>query len=107
MKSYCRTIGSVVGALLLAAGLYAQDNAQNPQENNNKPLAFHAAIELALKNSAATGLSQADSQRARATVAQSRDDFLPQMVIGSGLGFSYGFRLRLPGAAHAAFNGNC
>src|SRR5690349_3159405 len=94
------------GMLLFAPGLPAQSNPQTAAENNDKPLAFHTAIELALKNSATTGLAQADLQRARATVSQSRDVFLPQMVLGSGLGFSYGFPLSLEGAAPSVFNVN-
>src|SRR5437660_2718132 len=101
------------GAIVLAAclslsalGLFAQDNAQNPTGTSDKPLAFHTAIELALKNSATTGLAQADLQRARWTVTQNRDIYLPQMVLGSGLGASYGFPLSLEGAAPSIFNVN-
>jgi outer membrane protein TolC len=71
-----------------------------------KPLPFHTAIELALKNSTATGVSQADLQRAQATVMQSRDVFKPQTVLGAGIGASYGFPLSLEGAAPALFNMN-
>src|SRR5258708_5882247 len=112
MKFCFRAIVVVAGALLFVTSLPAQNNAQsdaNTQsstENKDKPLAFHTAIELALKNSATTGLAQADLQRARATVSQSRDVYLPQMVIGSGLGFSYGFPLSLEGAAPSVFNVN-
>lgn len=106
MTFHFRAIVFVAGALLLTASLPAQDHSQAPMEQNDKPLAFHTAIELALKNSATTGLAQADLQRARATVSQSRDVFLPQMVIGSGLGFSYGFPLSLEGAAPSVFNVN-
>src|SRR6266700_880811 len=101
------------GAIVLAAclslsapGLFAQDNAQNPTGTSDKPLAFHTAIELALKNSSTTALAQADLQRARATVSQSRSVYMPQMVLGSGLGFSYGFPLSLEGAAPSVFNVN-
>lgn len=70
------------------------------------PLPFRTIIELALKNSATTGIAAADLQRARATYTQSRDLFLPQMVLGSGLGYSYGFPLSLEGAAPSIFNVN-
>src|SRR5882724_5261207 len=96
----------VAGVLLFALGLPAQSNPQTVAENNDKALAFHTAIELALKNSATAGVAQADLQRARATVSQSRDVYLPQMVIGSGLGFSYGFPLSLEGAPPSVFNVN-
>jgi outer membrane protein TolC len=80
--------------------------AQDVSSEKDKPLAFRTAIELALKNSATTGLSQADLQRARSVVRQTKDVFLPQMVLGSGLGGSYGFPLSLEGAAPSIFNVN-
>src|SRR5260221_9861563 len=102
MKLHARVI--VVAALIVAVppALCAQDSAASQE----KPLAFRTAIELALKNSATTGLAHADLQRARATVTQTRDVFLPQMVLGSGLGGSYGFPLSLEGAAPSIFNLN-
>jgi outer membrane protein TolC len=75
-------------------------------QTGEKRLPFRTAIELALKNSPATGISRYDQQRAKATLQQSRDFFLPSMVIGSGLGFSYGFPLSLEGAAPSIFNVN-
>jgi outer membrane protein TolC len=45
-------------------------------------------------------------QRARALVSQSHNAFLPQVVMGSGLGASYGFPLSLEGAAPSIFNVN-
>ena len=70
------------------------------------PLPFRTAIELALRNSATTGIAQADLDRARATYSQTRDLFFPQITLGSGLAFSYGFPLSLEGAAPALFNFN-
>src|SRR5215831_18544870 len=63
------------------------------------PLPFRTAIELALKNSAASGIARADAQRARANYLQTRDLFFPQVTIGSGLAWSYGFPLSLEGSA--------
>jgi outer membrane protein TolC len=71
-----------------------------------KPLPFRTAVELALKNSAATGISRYDVEKAVATTRQSRAFFLPAMIFGSGLGFSYGFPLSLEGAAPSIFNVN-
>ncbi|MBZ5522353.1 MAG: TolC family protein [Acidobacteriia bacterium] len=72
----------------------------------NGPLPFRTAIELALKNSASTAIGRAEAQRAKANLAQSRDLFLPQVAIGSGLAYSYGFPLSLEGAAPSVFNFN-
>src|ERR1700704_4230890 len=102
MKLHARIIMVAAWIVALPLSLPAQDAAQA----KDKPLAFRTAIELALKNSATTGLSQADLQRARSTVVQARDVFLPQMVMGSGLGASYGFPLSLEGAAPSVFNVN-
>ncbi|HEY6251697.1 MAG TPA: TolC family protein [Candidatus Angelobacter sp.] len=63
------------------------------------PLSFRTAIELALKNSATSGMARADAQRARANYLQTRDLFLPQVTLGSGLAFSYGFPLSIEGSA--------
>src|SRR5215469_10705945 len=80
------------------ARLFAQDN--------NQPLPFRAAIELALRNSASNAAALADVQRARATVAQAKDFYIPQVVVGSGIGYSHGFPLTLEGAAPSIFNVN-
>jgi outer membrane protein TolC len=102
MKLHARLILVAAWIVALQATLLAQDSPSA----NEKPLAFRTAIELAIKNSTTSGLSQADLQRARALVAQSRNVYLPQMVAGSGLGASYGFPLSLEGAAPSVFNVN-
>lgn len=70
----------------------------------NGPLPFRTAIELALRNSAATGIAQADVQRAQASYLQARDLFLPQLNLGSGLGYTFGFPLSIEGAAPSIFD---
>ncbi|HLJ29789.1 MAG TPA: TolC family protein [Candidatus Angelobacter sp.] len=70
------------------------------------PLPFRTAIELALRNSAATGIGHADVQRAQANYLQARDLFLPQVTLGSGLAFSYGFPLSIEGSAPSIFDLN-
>lgn len=72
----------------------------------NAPLPFRTAIELAIKNSAATGMARADVQRTQASYTQARDLFVPQVTFGSGLAFSYGFPLSLEGSAPSIFNVN-
>src|SRR4029077_5553361 len=102
MKLHARVVLVAAWIVALPVTLLAQDTSSGKE----KPLAFRTAIELALKNSATTGLSQADLQRARSVVRQTKDVFLPQMVLGSGLGVSYGFPLSLEGAAPSVFNVN-
>src|SRR5215472_1931463 len=102
MKLHARVVLVAAWIVMLPLTLLAQDTAAG----QGKPLAFRTAIELALKNSTTTGLSRADLQRASSVVRQTKDVFLPQMVLGSGLGASYGFPLSLEGAAPSIFNVN-
>jgi outer membrane protein TolC len=75
-------------------------------QDASKPLPFRTAIELALRNSAGSGVSRADLERVRATVSQTRDLFLPQVSLGAALGYSHGFPLSLEGSAPSLFNVN-
>jgi outer membrane protein TolC len=102
MKLHTRLIAVAAWLVALPAALLAQESPAA----QDKPLPFRTAIELALKNSTATGVGQADIARARSSVTQSRDLYLPQVIGGSGLGASYGFPLSLEGAAPALFNVN-
>ncbi len=102
MKLHARVIVVAAWIVALPATLLAQDSASG----KDKPLAFRTTIELALKNSTTSGLAQADLQRAHSAITQVRDVFLPQTVLGAGLGASYGFPLSLEGAAPALFNVN-
>jgi outer membrane protein TolC len=98
MKLRVRVVAAVLCFLALTASLLAQEN--------DKPLAFRTAVELALRNSAATGVGRADLERARATITEARDQFLPSMTVGSTLGYSNGFPLSLEGSAPSLFNVN-
>jgi outer membrane protein TolC len=102
MKLHARVVLVAAWVVALPLTLLAQDGSSG----KDKPLAFRTAIELAIKNSTTTSLSQADLQRARAIVSQTHNAFLPQVVMGSGLGGSYGFPLSLEGAAPSIFNVN-
>jgi outer membrane protein TolC len=103
MKLYARVIVAA-GIMALSITLLAQETSSG--NGSEKRLSFRSAIELAIKNSTTSGVAQADIQRARATVTQTKDVFLPQFVLGSGLGASYGFPLSLEGAAPSIFNVN-
>jgi outer membrane protein TolC len=98
MKCYVRALGVVCFLLVSLINLRAQDQS--------KPLSFRAAIELALRNSAASAISQADWDRALATIKQSRDVYIPQVTVGAALGYSNGFPLSLENAAPSVFNVN-
>ena len=92
--------------LALFERLPAQESPQTPAQNEGRPLAFRTAIELALRNSAASNVAHADQERAHAAIAQTSDLFLPSLTVGAALGYSHGFPLSLEGSAPSLFNVN-
>jgi len=62
------------------------------------------AVELALAHSTTMQASQIDEQRAFASYHEVRNQYLPQLTLGSGLGKSYGYPLSLEGSAPSIVN---
>lgn len=62
------------------------------------------AIQLALAHSTATGASSADQMHAYEAYREARDSFIPQVTVGSDVGYAYGFPLSLEGSAPTIFN---
>ena len=73
---------------------------------NAETVPFSKAIESALKHSGTMAVAAAEEAHARASLAQARDAYIPQAIIGSGLGYSYGFPLSLEGSAPSIINLN-
>ena len=71
-----------------------------------EPLPFRRAIELALQHGGATAIAEAEQVRAQQAYLELRNLYLPQVVVGSGLGYTDGFPLSLEGSAPAVFNIN-
>jgi len=69
-----------------------------------EPLPLERAIRLALAHSTGAAIANADVQRAFASYRELRNNYLPQMIVGSGLGWSYGFPLSIEGSAPALAN---
>ena len=94
--SYCvsRLLNGLLFLLLTAPMLFAE------------PLPLQRAVQLALSHSTASGAASADEQRAFASYHEARNQYLPQIVIGSGLGASWGFPLTLEGSAPSIINVN-
>ncbi len=89
----------IVGALLcLAANLYAQ--AAPPAE----PLRFRTAVDLALQHSGVMGIAAVNQWRSQKAYEEVRNHWLPQLTVGSGLGYSLGFPLTLEGSAPSVAN---
>jgi len=64
-----------------------------------EPLPLERAIRLALAHGTAPAITHADVQRSIATYRELRNNFIPQLAAGSGLGWSYGFPLTIEGSA--------
>ncbi len=71
-----------------------------------EPVTLHHAVELALKHATGAGIAAADEQHASAGYRELRNNYIPQVTIGAGLGYSYGLPLSLEGSAPALFNIN-
>ena len=59
-------------------------------------VSLYTVVDLALRNSHAVHVAEADQQRTRAIWMETRDIYIPNFSIGSGLGYSYGFPLGNP-----------
>jgi outer membrane protein TolC len=69
-----------------------------------EPLPLERAIRLALAHSTSSAIANADVQRTFASYRELRNNYLPQLGAGSGLGWSYGFPLTIEGSAPALVN---
>ena len=59
-------------------------------------ISLTTAVDLALRNSPRILMAEADVEKARAGLSESKDVYIPAVVGGSGLGYSYGFPLGQP-----------
>jgi outer membrane protein TolC len=59
-------------------------------------ISFITAVDLALKNSPRVLMAKAEVDKEVAALAQTRDIYIPTLVGGSGLGYSYGFPVGQP-----------
>ena len=64
-----------------------------------EPLPLERAIRLALAHSTSSTIANADVQRAFAAYREIRNNYLPQLFVGSGLGYTYGNPLAVSGTA--------
>ncbi|HVM94236.1 MAG TPA: TolC family protein [Terriglobales bacterium] len=64
-----------------------------------EPVPLERAIRLALAHSTTTAIADADVQRAIANYRELRNNLIPALTVGSGLGWSYGFPLTIEGSA--------
>jgi outer membrane protein TolC len=84
----------ILAVLLLSASLAAE------------PVSLKRVVELALSHATGAAIAAADEAHASAGYLELRDNYIPQVSTGAGLGYSYGFPLGLEGSAPALFNLN-
>ncbi len=95
MKTLCRS--AHVAMLGLAVFLV-------PSSLMGEPIPLKRVIELALTHATATAIAEADVQHASAAYRELRDNYIPQLTTGAGIGYSYGLPLALAGSAPSLFN---
>lgn len=59
-------------------------------------ISLTSAVDLALRSNPRVRMAEADVARARAALTEARDVYIPSIVGGSGLGYSYGFPIGQP-----------
>jgi len=65
-------------------------------------ISLSTAVELALRNSSAVKLAQADVSKAQASLAEVKDAYIPNLTLGSTVGASVGFPTGQPSIANAS-----
>jgi outer membrane protein TolC len=93
MKSFCRVCTC---SLFLLFPLFSQAD----------PIPLKRVVELALSHATAGSIASADEQHAAAAYRDLRNNYIPQLFTGAGLGYSFGFPLSLAGSPPSLFNIN-
>ena len=93
MNAFSRPVFFTFALLLFADIAFAQQ------------LTFQRAMQLVLQR-ASVSTATADQERAHAAYQEARSMFLPQLVVGSGLGKSFGYPMSIEGAAPSVFQVN-
>jgi outer membrane protein TolC len=87
-----RTAKWILAVLLVPSSLLAE------------PVSLKRVVELALSHATGAAMAAADEQHAAAGYRELRNNYVPQVATGAGLGYSYGFPLALEGSAPSLFN---
>src|SRR5580658_636843 len=83
-------------AFITAVFLLATATRTQPE-----PLPLERAIRLALAHGTGSAIADADVQRTFASYLELHDNYVPQLIAGSGLGWTYGYPLSIEGSAPA------
>ena len=95
---------ALAACLLACAIAGAQTSADATNLSATNPVTFRQAVELALQHSGVMGIAAVNQWRSHKAYLEARDHYLPQLTVGSGLGYSYGFPLTLEGSAPSVVN---
>lgn len=69
-----------------------------------EPITLKHAVELALQHANGAAIAAAEVESASAGYRELRNNYLPQLMLTSGIGPSYGYPVALAGSAPAIFN---
>jgi outer membrane protein TolC len=69
-----------------------------------EPVTLRQTVELALKHAPGAAMAADDVQHAAAAYRELHNSYIPQVTVGAGLGWSYGYPLSLEGSAPSLFN---
>ena len=86
-KGSMRAVWGTALAVGMAAGAARAASAQ---------ISLISAVDLALRSSPRVHLAETDVQKGAAAVTEAKDAYIPNLVAGSGLGYSYGYPLGQP-----------
>jgi len=95
MKNPCsrtHAVSWILSVLLLPASVFGE------------PVPLKRVVELALSHATGSAITAADEEHAAAGYRELRNNYIPQLATGAGLGYSYGFPLALEGSAPSLFN---
>jgi outer membrane protein TolC len=92
-------IAALACALLAANVRCSADDAPSPEL-----LPFSKAVDLALQHSGVMGIATLNQWRSQKVYQELRDNYIPQLTVGSGIGYAYGFPLTLEGTAPSLAN---
>jgi len=95
---WARVASLACALLLIHAECLADDRS------NVDPLPFSQALDLALQHSGIMGIAAINQWRSEKAYQELRNNYIPQLTVGSGIGYAYGFPLTLEGTAPSLVN---
>jgi len=101
----CGRLLALGACVLVASSAWTQVSVEaTPPATSAGPLTFREAVELALQHSGIMGIANMNQWRSMKAYQEARNHYIPQLTVGSGLGYSYGFPLTLEGSAPSVVN---